>query len=576
MELQIVIRRVWKIVLITLFLLLILLSVFFFATQSILDGIALKYTIESYACVGTVYRSDTENAAFTPVEKDVLALLAETDTVQDIDIRKTLSGKIIGMENVPCYFAVPQTNHLIFFRGTVLNQMDMPADENATYHAQYITVRVDSILAGQSNWITKETNVEVAIIWNGEQTCSTTIGEEYCFLAHSSFSSVLGLMDTLLYAYDYTEDYVVGYELLHNNYELYHDTVIAVPDNVVGEEDADAYFLNILKNRNIDQYIQEIEELDDVFTIRRTSDMQMLIPVANEIMFFTAGRGIRPDDSDKKVCVISHELATLQQLNVGDHIAISLGDGCYNDNGYESGFPAFGELSTVSYDTSQEYEIIGIYAFSTFDPGESTLLFGYNDIFVPSDTTIIPSADITYPYALSFRVGGAEYDTFLDTTVADLMDMGYTVQMSVSRWEDVKSTYDAMQERHNVMLICASLSFIVGIIIYVLILLFLYRKEFALRELFGADFSHTKKAYMFPFTISSVTASILAIFIADLWYLYRLLPQAELISPGRTPMNVQILEVFVILSIIQILISYVLIFVLAGYSRRKSILKLLK
>lgn len=575
MELRIIIRKAWKIVLITLFLLLILLSVFLFAIQSILDAIGLQYTIESYASVGTVYRSDAEDPAFTPVEKDVLTLLTETDSVQKIDIRHTVSAKIPGMENVPCYFAVPQTNHLIFFRGTVLNQMEMPADENASYHAQYTTVRADSILAGQSNWISKGQNVEVAIIWNGEQPYRTAVGEEYYFLAQSSFSSTLGLLDTLLYAYHYTEDSVAGYELLQNNYELYHDTVISVPDSM-NEQEADAYFLDILKSRDLDQYIQEMKQLDNVFTIRQTNDMQMLIPVANEIMFFPEGRGIRPDDADKRVCVISNELAKLQKLKVGDSIAVSMGDGCYHDNGYESGFPAFGELSTVNYDAPQEYEIIGIYAFSSFDPREATLLFGYNDIFIPAGTSTTQSAENLYPYALSFRVGGSEYNTFLDTTVADLADMGYSVQMSASRWEDVESTYDAMLNRRGITLICAVLSCIIGIMIYVLILLFLYRKEFALRELFGADFRHTRKAYMVPFTISSVIASILAILTADLWYLYRLLPQAEWIAPGRTPTNAQILGVLTILSLIQMLAAYILIFGLAGYSRRKSLLKLLK
>ena len=104
MELRIVVRRARKIVLITLFLLLILLSVLLFVIQSILDGVGLQYTIESYASVGTVYRSDAENAAFTPVEEDVLTLLAESDAIQKIDIRQTLSAKVHGMENVPCYF----------------------------------------------------------------------------------------------------------------------------------------------------------------------------------------------------------------------------------------------------------------------------------------------------------------------------------------------------------------------------------------------------------------------------------------------------------------------------------------
>lgn len=345
LELRILRRKIWRLVLSAVFLLLILLSIFLFAIQSVLDAIGMEYAVECYASVGTVYRLGAENAAFAPIEQDVLTLLSQTDTVQEMDIRQTLSAKITGMENVPCYFAVPQTNHLVFFRGTVLSQMEMPTDENASYHAQYTKVRVDTIYAGQSNWITKGNNVDVAMIWNGEQVCKTIVGEEYYFFAQSSFSNSLGLLDTVLYAYNYTQDYVAEYELLQSNYELYHDTVIAIPDGL-DEKSADAYGLDILKSRHLDQYIEEIKKLDDIFTVRQTTDMQMLIPVANETMFFTEGRGIRPDDANKRVCVISYELAKLQKINVGDCIAISLGDSCYHDNGYESGFPAFCKCTT--------------------------------------------------------------------------------------------------------------------------------------------------------------------------------------------------------------------------------------
>ena len=111
---------------------------------------------------------------------------------------------------------------------------------------------------------------------------------------------------------------------------------------------------------------------------------------------------------------------------------------------------------------------------------------------------------------------------------------------------------------------------------YVLILLSLYRKEFALRELFGASFRHTRKAYTIPFAVSSVIASVLAVFAAYLWYLYRLVPQTELIAPGRTPANAQILAVLTALALIQMLMTYILILCLSGHSRRKSVLRLLK
>lgn len=575
MELKIIVRECWKVIICTLFLVLILLAALSFAIQYILDGIGMEYTIEAYLSVGTVYQTDSENAAYTPVSNDVLKLLSESSSVQEIDIRQTVSAKIPGMENVPCYFAVPQTNHLVFFRGTVLDCTDMPVASDSSYNAQYANVKANTIYAGQSNWITSGENVYVAIIWNGEQECSVEAGEEYYVFAQSAFSSELGLMDSMLYAYNYTEDYIAGYELFQDNYELYYNTVIPVPDGMTAV-DADNYGLDILKARGLDAYIDEIKNLDDVFTIRMTKDMQMLIPVVNETMFFTDGRGIRSDDAGKNVCVISRELAQLQKLKVGDSISVSLGDTCYNSSGYESGFPALGELSTIKYGEPKEYEIVGIYAFSTFDPGEATLLFGYNDIFIPASTDTAENAASAYPYSLSFRVGGAEYDNFVDSTIVDLADLGYTVQMSASRWEDVESTYSDMLNRRSMSLIFALLIFIVGSVVFVLILLFMYRREFALRELFGANFGHTSKVYLVPHAVSSIIASVLSIVAADWLYISKLMPQAELIAPGRIPANTQILVMLLFIVLVQILISAVLIIALANRSRRKSILKLLK
>ncbi len=574
MELRIIGRKCWKLIICTLFLASTLLAELTFTIQYILDRIGTEYAVEAYASVGTVYQINSENAAFTPIDNDVLTLLSETSSVQGIDIRKTVSAKILGIENVPCYFAVPQTNHLVFFRGTVQDCIDVPMTSDTSYNARYATIEVHTIYAGQSNWINSGENVYVAIIWNGEQECSVEAGEECYFFVQSAYSSQLGMMDTMLYAYNYTEDYLAGYELFQDNYELYHNTVITVPNDIT-PNDADAYGLNILKDRGLDKYVDEIKNLDNVFTIRMTQDMQMLIPIANETMFFTNGRGIRPDDKGRKVCVISRELARLQKLKVGDSISIALGDGCYNSNGYESGFPAFGELSTVRYGNPQEYEVIGIYAFSTFDPGEATLLFGYNDIFIPTDADAARNTDITYPYALSFRVDGAKYDDFIDTTIVELADKGYTVQMTVSRWEDVESTYNIMLSRRTTTLICALFTLIIGMVIYTLILLFLYRREFALRELFGASFVHTSKAYVTPFVLSSIISVVLAMIVADWLYITKLMPRAELIAPGRTPANAQIIMVLMVLVLVQVLISYTLIIILAKRFSRKSILKLL-
>ena len=107
MELKIIIRQSWKLLICTFFLAAALLagleapasgqlaaSLFFM--QYILDGISMGYTLETYASVGTIYQANSENAAFSPVPEEAITLLREADTVQGVDIRRTVSARIPG------------------------------------------------------------------------------------------------------------------------------------------------------------------------------------------------------------------------------------------------------------------------------------------------------------------------------------------------------------------------------------------------------------------------------------------------------------------------------------------------
>ena len=67
MELKIIIRQSWKLLICTFFLAAALLAASLFFMQYILDGISMGYTLETYASVGTIYQANSENAAFSPV-----------------------------------------------------------------------------------------------------------------------------------------------------------------------------------------------------------------------------------------------------------------------------------------------------------------------------------------------------------------------------------------------------------------------------------------------------------------------------------------------------------------------------
>ncbi len=580
MELKIIIRQSWKLLICTFFLAAALLAASLFFMQYILDGISMGYTLETYASVGTIYQANNENAAFSPVPEEAIALLREADTVQGVDIRRTVSARIPGTESVPCYFAIAQANHLAFFRGIVKDYTEFPEEERVEsafpYEARFATVEVESVYAGKSNWITAGQNVIMQILCMGQGSeVSLELDEEYYFITQSSFSSQLGWLWDEVRANNFTDEVLAEYEEYQSYQQLCQHTVIPVPEDMSGDA-ADAYAAGLLKERGLDAYTDEIKNLDDVFTVRTTQDMQMLLPVANETMFFHTGRGIRPEDAGERVCVISWELAKLHDFQVGDHIPLALGNGCYDENGYESGYPSVGGFSTVSYGEPQEYEIIGTYAFAAYDAAESTLLFSYNDIFVPPNEQMEAEANKVSPYAFSFRVDGDRYDDFMNSTAMELADLGYVVQMSSSRWEEVESTYHSMLQRRTLTLVWAVLAFVLGTVVYVLLLIFLYRREYAVRNLFGVKFSHTSRAYLTPFAASLVLAGILAVAASDWLYVKKLMPRAEATAPGRLPGNGQVLSVLMVLVLVWMIVALIIILAAAKRAERKSVLKLLK
>lgn len=542
-----------------------------FAVQYIIDSICLKYTKEAYVSVGTAYKFSCANPAYTSIDSQAISLIENSVYVGETEVRETLSAKLPGFDNVPCFFSVPQTNHLIFFSGTIDDCIDVPKD--IADNAQCAAVSTANIYAGQSNWIRQGDKVTVLII-SDEKKPDVRKGEKYFFIAQSAFADISGELDATLYAFNRTiEHNGSSGDIPESAKGLFHDTVITLPEGITDDEEA--VFINkIIEERGLKPYITEISYLDDVYTVHKTNDMGLLLPVFNEIMFFTQRRGIMKKDAAEKVCVISREAALLHNLKPGDFIPISLGNGCYTVNGYETGFPAFGDMSSACYSTPENYEVIGIYTYSTFDPGNASLLFGYNDIFIPADDE--PNRNIAYPYSFSFRVNGSDYDAFIDNIVPDLAQIGYTVQMTASKWKDAAPIYNAMARRRSLSLFMACAVFTVGALIGVSLIFLLYRREFALRTLFGAPFKHIVKSYINPFLVSSSAAVCLSGIAAYIVYVNKLLPKADAIAPGCFPNKNRVWILLLLLGALMTAFSLIIILIIAKRSEKFSVRKLLK
>lgn len=570
MEYKIILRRAGILILCSGLWTVMILATLIFSLQYVLDGIGLRYTVQAYATVGTVYKTASSNPAYTPIDKEVLNSLFQSEAISNIDIRRTQTARLPGIHNVPSYFAVPQTNHLLFFRGTI-TQCDSTMELDTSF-AQYATVRVEEVYAGQSNWIQPGDEVITILVSDHSDRC-VDVDNSYGFIAQSAYADSFGKLDRFLYVYNLSPEYIETVPQFQEHRALYENTILPLPDGI-SDTETDIYVKTLLEEQGLESYMEMIPPLDDVYTVHRTQDMQMLLPVVNEIMFFPEGRGLRPDDVGDCVCVISRELAQLHNFKVGDTLSISLGEDCYTVQGYESGVPALGEPLTQSYGIPKDYRIVGIYAFSTFDPGEATLLFGYNDIFLPADDLTVP--DAVYPYNISFQVPGIQYDLFMDETSTELYEQGYTVQMSESKWDSVASTYAEMDNQREMSLFVSVLTIGLCPILFVFLILILYRREFAIRELFGGPFHHTFLAYAVPFSVTSVIAATIGFGFSFWGYRQKLLPRAEAIAPGNFPSDTQIVVLLFVLIFLQIGIAYLLLVIAAKRERNHSILRLLK
>ena len=585
MSLKILFRQPWKLLICALFLAATMLAGLVFAIQYRLDGVSMDYTAETYAAVGTIYPTDAEEPAAAQIDPELVELLAQSDAVQDIENRGVLSAKLPGYQTLHCFTITRTAQHLAFVKATLTSIDDFfPATpyESAFYVCRAV---VDKVYAAHSRGIQEGQEMSFAISWDITEP-NLEIGRQY-FFAGITGASTSGMYDDgMLVWSDYDCDYWADHLSLLGHwselatwwlefFRLYQHGFIPVPDGMTDEE-ADAYILDLWEQQGLGPDMETVSQLNDVATVYVTGDMQMLIPVVNETMYFAAGRGIRPDDAGKKVCVISQQLASQLKLRVGDSIPIALGDGCYENLGILSGYPLGLPVETLSvtYGEPEEYEIIGTYAFPSYDP-DAALLFGYNDIFIPPSEDTPDAAYIT-PRTLSFRVDPASYDEFLDTMVDKLADKGYALQLTASKWEEVEPIYNAMAGRRTLTLAGAVLALVLGSAVWLLLLRSLYRREFALRELFGTPFGHSSGAFFVPFAVSGVLAGILAIAAADAVYLFRLQPQADALAPGRMPANSEVLALLIALVLIQLAVCALALLFLAWRTRKTALVKLLK
>ncbi len=577
MEIKILKRQPMKLLALFLFWGVLASASLFFALQYWTDMRNLAYVKEYYACTGTLIGKETledgsgrDKGALLPIKKEAVELLSQSDAVSRLDIRATRSAYSPELRNISSVFYGWDAGHLVILEGTVESCIwDLHSDN--VYGDMILKNPV--IYSAHSEW--KE-NIADRIIVNytasPEKKVAFEQGDRLLVVCKMSRQYETGFT---LYAVSVLQECGTSpsyqEELSVFDQELSSKAFTILKSDATVEE-----VQKTIRDKGFEPFVKDAEILDHVFTVHMVSDMKLLLPVTNNEMFYTAGRGITPEDAGKKVCVINNELAERYSLQVGDSISLGLADGCYETGDYLSGYPTLGRTLTMPYGDAQAYEIIGTYNFTDYHHIGDPFQYSYNGIFIPSPKDAPLATEEARPYTMSIQVPGEDYDRFLDIVVPQLGKLGYTVRLDNSKWLTVQSSYKTMEERRSGMLIAAVSTFLICCTMYTLLLGTSYKKEFALRKLLGTDSKRARRAYSVPFILATVLGS--AASIGSVIVLYHKVMKAEIakIAPGNVPNEITVLLFLLVVTLIQAALCYVLLRLWSRYTERSAIRKLLK
>lgn len=577
MELKILRRQPIKLLSLILFWGVLSAASLFFALQYWIDLQNMEHIKGFYACTGTIIGQETlgdisgrDKGALLPIQEDAIGILERSDYVSKLDVRTTRSALLSEIENISSVFYSWDAGHLVILEGTVKSN-GMEEGEDVFYG--YVTLANPVIYSAHSQW--KE-HISDQIVLNysipRDELVPFRQGDRILVVCKMNRDATTGF--TL---YSVSTHHIDGTSAPHKEelspfFEQWYSNAFTKLELDATNEQVQGTIQKI----GMEPFVKDAEILDHVFTVLVATDMNLLLPITEEEMFYTEGRGITPEDVGKKVCVINRELAQQRNLRVGDSISISLSDGCYETAGYLSGYPTLGLPLTLPYANADNYEIIGIYSFTDYHHLGDPFQYSYNSIFIPAPMDGPEAGDQARPYTLSFQVPGEEYNNFMTITVPQLERLGYTVRLSNSKWLAVEGAYKTMEERRMGLLIAAASTFAVLCAMFSLLLGTFYQKEFALRKLLGTDSNASRRAYQIPYLVTTLVGSSISIGFVTSLYHYSMKAEIDQIIPGSVLDGTTIFVFLLAITVIQALLCYLLLQLWSRRNEKKALRILLK
>ena len=527
-------RRPVRLILYAVLLALVTTAALIFAWQYRLDGIVLDHAVDTYAYLGTVVRTDGEimdsymdweveevtpmmggPAFLEEIPEELVQWLYDSEQVARIDNRRTLAGLVSEYHRVKGgtsgQTAKPggSSGSLYWFlEGTVVFVNVLPVGDDADYGWDTVQVQVERMW-NDPNYAPEKMAVEFR---RTAEESPLEVGQRIFLIGRCAFSGDSGTVQENV-TYLETPDFItlqLGEDAELSVVEQYPYTII--PDDL----DSESFIQNFLDSTGLDDLLERQVKTLYTVTLRQTQDMRMIPLFAQGKALTYEGRVLTPSDMGKKVCVIPFGSSQRNRLSVGDTIQLSAADGCYYAvSGRETGDPNV-EDALLEYHEYEEYEIVGIYTQKgQKDHPDSQLYFNQIDIFVPAEEGT--AAEMVRPYSFSFRVPGPDYLNFQEAFEPVLEEHGYSLVIEDTGWDDVKDTFYTMQNRRQLMLLCAGLAFAAAVLVFAVLLNAHCRYEYGLRRLLGAMKWEAVGIYGATFLFTALPGAAAAVLAA--WYI---------------------------------------------------------
>ncbi|WP_297282058.1 hypothetical protein [uncultured Anaerococcus sp.] len=561
-ELKLLFRKPFKILLL-IFLSSIFIFVFlslmisFFVTNQAIDQMKDNYAQISTVVINEVEPNSTIKLDYQNIDTEIIDIIKDSKYVNDYDIRDSMAGRIEGINSINASFEAPTTNSTLVFKGELIDFTggDASIDNIAAKDA---ILRVNELIAGKDGWVSKGAMLSAMIISDKVNNIDLKEDKEYIFIA-SPYYNPLGQMNNSLSIFKLSDQNLMGQDI---SYLASYALKNGILDS---EEEIDEDFLSILD--------REIKNQDNLYNIRLADDMQMIIPIANETMFLTDGRFIEKEDKGKDICIISKELADKHHLKLGDSLDIALSNEVYNNNGYISAFPKLFEEGAYNFGESKNYKIVGIYKYASYDFMNSSMLYSFNDIFIPKYKEDL-NIDYISASNFSFKIGVDNIRDFEEKTLPNINKKGYSLVSAESNWASVESSFKSLRKSMLKNLSYSLIIGLLGIFIVNFINTRFFRKEYYLRRIFAGERSHIEKPLKIGFYISmilGISISILTIFLSKDRFLI-----GQGIENIDTSLNKAIIMWIFVIILMYIIISIIINKIFIKKNNNKSLVELIE